>query len=187
MVLPRWVSLFLPESFSKQFPLLFRVRWFTKNIVKLLPAALPGRVALRRRSAEAQVPCPGGLGSGSQCVAACSLPCSWQCPEREAAFCWLSITARKRHSPAFTVFNLRGPDRDGACSMNAWRYLSRPDSLLTASLKYYFAAVLVSGVQVALAELPGQGPATRYPTLRRPCPKILCVGPFSSEAGPALC
>lgn len=64
-------------------------------------------------------------------------------------FCWFHYSCEK----AFTCLHgiqPTGPDRDGSYSMNA----CRRGSLLTASLKCYFAAVLVSGVQVALAELP---------------------------------
>lgn len=64
-------------------------------------------------------------------------------------FCWFHYSCEK----AFTCLHgiqPAGPDRDGAYSVNAWRFLCRPDSLLTASLKCYFAAVLVSGVQVTL-------------------------------------
>lgn len=178
MVLPSQVSLSLPERFSKQFPLLFKwtffskVRRFTKNIVKLLLAALPGRAALPRCSAEAQIPWPRGrsgregLGLGSQC---CCMPSDGLLGSSSKGNSMFGMpVVHYSCGKAFTCLHCvrpAGPGRDGACGMNAWRCLSRPDSLLAASLKCYFAAVLVRGMQVALAELPGQ--------VKEACPKIL--------------
>lgn len=78
------------------------------------------------------------------------------------------------------------PDRDAAYSMGAWRCLSGPGPLLTAFLKCHFVAVLVRGVQVTLAELSGQGPATLSHSVEA-WPKILrVIRSFSREAGPTL-
>lgn len=119
-----------------------------------------------------------------------------RCPKEEVACsagCPLQL--HKGVQPA-------APDRDAACSMGAWRCLSRPGPLLSASQKCYFTAVLVRGVQVTLADLPGQGPATHSPTLRRaglrfgvsfdhslerqdpPCPSLSFLMYPISTAGP---